>query len=203
MLVRDTLTEAIALRPRAGAVGLVLSLEGAAYYVFHSYQTRDQLASSNLRGKIELHDELLGRNETAQQKQNRYTNLIDHARNMAATTAVGPEGRHAEEVMIENWGGCTADFMNRRGRFPSKAEVFLTYCPCQPANAQPSPVRTIHNIIYPLSCAAKLQTFCTTGDRIGMNWKVYFDHPFGGVPGLNYNVGNLTIGPLPDYIVLP
>jgi len=206
LVFRNTLTEAQPLRQRAGAVGLILSLEGARYYVVLSRQTRDQVASSNLGNKLDLHRELRQRfNQPAiaATRQQEYTRLIPAARNFAAQTAMDPEGRHAEESMIEKWAETLQNFRALRGRAPKKAEVFLTHCPCQVANASPSPQRMLAGANYPVSCHQKLVRFCTTGNRATISWKIFYDHPFGGVAGLNVNQGNLTIGRIPAYIHMP
>lgn len=209
MLVRNTLTEALPLRTRAGAVGLVLSLEGARYYVFHSRQTRDQVASSVLQRRLELHHDLLHRGHEdpppydSAQGQLRYRELIGFARNMAARTAMDPEGRHAEEAMIEHWDEVLRDFANHRHRLPRCADVFLTYCPCQVTNRDPSPARQLGRIHYPLSCHEKLRRFCTTENRSHMHWTVYYEHLFQTVPGLDIHYGNLRIQRLPPHIVMP
>jgi hypothetical protein len=202
MLVRNTLTEARPLRDRPGAVGLVLSLEGARYYIFHSRQTRDQVASSMTRTKIDLHQELAARfNQPVipnNQRQAEYLRLAPAVRAAAATTAMDPAGRHAEEMMIENWDACVHDFQRHRGRAPLTAEVFLSYCPCQPTNNAPSPRRTFNGIVYPVSCSEKLKVFCR--HRLGMKWTVYYDHPFQNIAALNITIHNLRIMTRPAHI---
>lgn len=205
MLVRNTLTEALPLRARLGTVGLVLSLEGARYYVFHSRQSRDQIASGNLQQKIALHHELLHGNQPYNhaQGQQQYMTLLPFARAMAAQTYMEPEGRHAEESMIENWNNISHDFNTVRGRPPRRADVFLNFCPCQVINNNPSPARVLDHTHYPISCHRKLQQFCSTGNRLQMKWTIYYEQQFQNAIGLNTHVGNLRIMRLPPYIVMP
>jgi hypothetical protein len=212
--IKDTLTEAMPSRDRPGAVGLILSLEGARYSVFVSEQTRDQVASSSVGGragvggKIDLHRELLGRFGNPQPalapmaRQAEYLRILPAARAVAATTGMDPEGRHAEESMIELWDQSVNDFLALRGWPPAKAEAFLTHCPCQVTNAVPSTAKHLNGFAYPASCYEKLKTFCASGNRVGMNWNVYFDHPFGGL-ALDVVHGNLRIRPRPVYINMP
>jgi len=205
MQVRNTLSEALPLRTRAGAIGLVLSLEGAKYYVFISRQSRDQVASSNAGNKVRLHDELKRRFVptapalTQEMHQEKYQSILPVARAVAATTAMAPDGRHAEESMIEEWHLARTDFLRVRGHMPRKAEVFLTHCPCQLGNNAPSPVRQLSGIIFPESCHRKLMQFVSTGDRAPMKWTVYYDAPFQGL-SLHLNTGNLRIMLKPAYL---
>jgi hypothetical protein len=138
----------------------------------------------------------------AQQRQAEYRRILPFARAAAAATPMMVESRHAEESMIENWDRSYQDFVARRGRAPRKADVFLSHCPCQVANTSPSTGKHLAGNPYPASCYEKLKTFCTTGDRVGMKWTVYFDSPFLGQT-LDVTHGNLRICPRPDYILLP
>lgn len=204
MLVYNTLTEALPSRAKSGSIGLVLSLEGARYYVFNSRQSRDQVASSNLQKKIALHHELLHGNQPYVHSigQQKYQLLIPFAMGIAAQTYINPDGRHAEELMIESWDEILHDFNTIRGRNPIKAEVFLSFCPCQVTNSNPSPERILGYSLYPVSCHQKLNRFCSTGNRIQMKWSIYYDHPFKNAPGLNVNSFNLRIMKLPPHIRL-
>ncbi|MEZ2578468.1 hypothetical protein [Buttiauxella ferragutiae] len=205
MLVRNTLTEALPLRARLGTVGLVLSLEGARYYVFHSHQSRDQIAGVNLQQKIALHHELLRGNQPYNhaQDQQKFMALLPFARAMVAQTHMEPEGRHAEESMIENWNNILHDFKTVRGHPPRWADVFLNFCPCQVINNNPSPTRVLDHTHYPISCHRKLQQFCSTGNRLQMKWTIYYEQQFQNAMGLNIHVGNLRIMKLPPYIAMP
>lgn len=209
--ISNTLSEALPRRVRPGAVGLVLSLEGARYSVFLSTQSRDQVASSSVGGqggqggKIDLHRELLSRFHGPQpvlgamQRQAEYLRILPFARAAAASTGMMVEARHAEESMIEDWDRSYQDFVALRGRAPRRAEVFLSHCPCQVTNAAPSTGKYLNGAAYSASCHEKLKTFCTTGNRVGMKWTVYFDHPFQGL-SLNVTHANLRICLRPDYI---
>lgn len=205
MLIRNTLIEALPLRAKSGSVGLVLSLEGARYYVFHSRQSRDQIVSSNLQKKIALHHELVNSNTPYNnaQGQKKYQELFPFAMDIAAQTYMEPEGRHAEESMIENWNKIVQDFYLVRGRLPRKADVFLNFCPCQVFNKNPSPARMLDHTYYPISCHEKLKKFCLTGNRLDMKWSIYYEQQFQNAPILNINFCNLKVMRLPQEIAMP
>lgn len=198
----STLTEAVALRNRPGAVSLILNLEGTRYYVFHSRQTPEQVANAATFQKINLHRELLGQPALDDaQRQAAWARIVPTARAVAAQSAMD-EGRHAEEAMIEGYGACLDDFWRLRGRKPTDAEVYLTHCPCQMSNLAPSPARVLGGMTYVASCHLKLRAFCTTGTRTGTRWRVYYEHPFQG-GRLDETHGSLVIAPLPPHVTMP
>lgn len=209
MLAFNTLTQARAYTSRAGAVWCVLSLEGARYYVFHSHETRDQVANKNVGNKRALHMELALKfprlqatypfNATTGQKQAIYHQLLPTAQDMAGHAGIDPDGRHAEEHIIESWPQIRADFVGARSRLPTKAEVFLSYCPCQQANAHPSPRRIFNGTIYPVSCFDKLVHFCNRDDPALMTWVIYYNSPFQSL-SVTGTRGNLRIMQRPPYI---
>ena len=207
MLARDTLQEARHLRERPGAIGLVLGLDDLRFYVFHSRQTQDQVANSNTTLKTRLNRELAGRFagfrgqpfmqtlapvDTPALWQDNFRALLPFSRAAAQATQMDPEGRHAEEEMIENWQVCVADFFARHQRAPQGATVYLSHCPCQPDNTSPSPVRRLGGKMYSATCAMKLKQFCTTGDRAQMPWTVYYQNPFGDL-NIDLTQGRLRI----------
>ncbi|MET0341957.1 MAG: hypothetical protein ABW252_13210 [Polyangiales bacterium] len=196
-----TLTRAVALRNRPGAVSLILNLEGARYYVFHSRQTPEQVANAMTFQKINLHQELRGQPPLANaQRQAEWARIVPTAHAVAAQSSMD-DGRHAEESMIESWSACLDDFVRLRGRRPTSAEVYLTHCPCQMSNQAPSPARVLDGMTYAASCHLKLRAFCTTGTRASTRWCVYYEHPFQGAR-LDETHGSLVIAPLPAHIEL-
>lgn len=198
----DTLAEAVVLRRRSGAVGLIANLDGARYYVFHSRQSPEQVANTMTSQKVALHLELLRAPQPSNQwLQAEWRRIVPTARQVAAQCGMD-DGRHAEEVMIETWSECLADFQRLRGRPPSVAEVYLTHCPCQESNEAPSPARVLDGTLYPASCRLKLRSFCLTGTRASVRWRVYYEHPFHG-QWLDETYGPLVIQPLPAHITMP
>ena len=208
LIYRDTLIEALPLRERPGAIGLVLSLEGARYYVFVSRQSRDQVAKSATSAKIAMNEGILTHfdknrpKQTGQQFRDKFDEVAPLARSLAAQRGVEVEGRHAEELMIEQFDACRDNFVALRGRPPAKAEVFLSHCPCQTKDRAPSPARRLGAEYYPQTCKAKLLQFCTTGSRASMSWKVYYQHDMGAQRlDINESVGNLVMCRQPAYII--
>ncbi|MGY2293124.1 hypothetical protein ACW9H6_25945 [Pseudomonas sp. SDO528_S397] len=190
------------LRERPGAIGLVLSFEGARYYVFVSRQSRDQVANSAVGNKLKLHAQLLGRTLTKDQHQERYHAMLPVALSLATQRQVEAESRHAEESMIEHFDECVQNFVALRGRPPAKAEVFLSHCPCQSKDPGASPARMLAGTHYEATCKAKLIKFCTTGARSAISWKVYYQFDIGTSKlDINENLGNLTMCKQPAFIV--
>lgn len=214
----NTLTEAVALRKRPGAISLIVSLDGARYYVFHSRQSPEQVANTLVTRKIAMHLQLvrerLAQNQDLDElavahsacddsawQDDEWNRIVPTARKIAAQRGMD-DGRHAEEAMIEKWSECLADYRRLRGRSPSVAEVYLTHCPCQESDAAPSPARVLDGTLYPKSCRLELRAFCLTGTRASVRWRVYYEHPFHG-RSLDETYGSLRISPLPAYIVMP
>lgn len=203
LVYRDTLTEALYLRKRPGAIGLVLSLEGARYYVFVSRQSRDQVASSSVDSKIKLHAQLLGRTPTTDQYEEKYRAMLPAALDLVARRQVEFENRHAEELLIEHFDECVQNFITLRGRPPLKAEVFLSHCPCQSKDSGASPARMLAGTFYEATCKAKLLKFCTTGRRAMMLWKVYYQFDIGTSKlDINVRVNNLVMCKQPAFITV-
>lgn len=210
MLVYNTLSEAMPHRRRPGATGLILSLDGAVYFVFHSYQSRDQLASSSARAHINITNEINKRNlggnykapsiEADQQKWR--DKVLPVAKMQAEAAGIQNDGRHAEEVMIESWDKCCVEYRRRRNGFPSIADVFLEFSPCKIDNHEPSPARPLAGRSYPVSCQDKLREFCNTGDRCGVKWRIYWDQAFQGLAS-NIVHGNMIIQQRPSYMPDP
>lgn len=202
LILANTLTEAVALRKRPGAISLIVSLDGARYYVFHSRQSPEQVANTLVSRKVAMHLQLVRTPLAPKQWQNdEWKRIAPTARKVAAQRGMD-DGRHAEEAMIEKWSECLADYRRLRGRSPSMAEVYLTHCPCQESDAAPSPARVLDGTLYPKSCRLKLRAFCLTGTRASVRWRVYYEHPFHG-RSLDETYGSLRIAPLPAYIVMP
>ncbi|MDY7531571.1 hypothetical protein RGV33_07755 [Pseudomonas sp. Bout1] len=201
LVYRDTLTEALPLRERPGAIGLVLSLEGARYYVFISRQSREQVANSAVGSKLKLHAQLLKRTLTADQHQEKYRSMLPVAQDLVAQRQVDVESRHAEELLIEHFDECVQNFVSLRGRPPAKAEVFLSHCPCQSKDPGASPARMLAGSFYEATCKAKLMKFCTTGTRAAISWKVYYQFDIGSSKlEINENLNNLTMCKQPAFI---
>ena len=201
LVYRDTLTQALPLRERPGAVGLVLSLEGARYYVFVSRQSREQVANSAVGNKLKLHAQLLGGALTPAQHQEKYRSMLPLAVALATQREVAAESRHAEELLIERFDECVGNFVALRGRPPAKAEVFLSHCPCQAKDPGASPARMLAGAFYDATCKAKLIKFCTTGARAAIAWKIYYQFDIGASKlEINENLGNLRMCKQPAYI---
>lgn len=201
LVYRDTLTEALPLRERPGAIGLVLSLEGARYYVFISRQSREQVANSAVGSKLKLHAQLLKRTLTADQHQEKYRSMLPVAQDLVAQRQVDVESRHAEELLIEHFDECVQNFVSLRGRPPAKAEVFLSHCPCQSKDPGASPARMLAGSFYEATCKAKLMKFCTTGTRAAISWKVYYQFDIGSSKlDINESLNNLTMCKQPAFI---
>lgn len=209
MLVRDTLTEAMALARSRGnrTVWLVLSLEGAVYFVFFSRQDVVGLANTNAYMRVALNAQIRGEvppaNGAAYQQV--WNGIRPTALQAATHSVVDPTDRHAEESMIEQWDPCVAAFVAGRGRTPRKAEIFLSHSPCFPTAAQPSPPRMLAGAHYPASCEEKLKTFAGSGTRSLMRWSVYYERAFGGrtVPQANFQHQNLRVLSIPGHVQLP
>ncbi len=201
LIYRETLTEALALRERPGAVGLVLSLEGARYYVFISRQSRDQVANSAVGHRLKVNAQLLNRTLTPSEYQAKFASLLPIARYLAVQREVDAEGRHAEELMIERFNECIQNFVALRGRPPAKAEVFLSHCPCQSKDPGASPARMLAGTFYPSTCKAKLTKFCTTGARSAIAWRVYYQFDIGvSKLDINERLNNLVMCKQPAFI---
>jgi hypothetical protein len=201
LVYRDTLKEALPLRERPGAIGLVLSLEGARYYVFISRQSREQVANSAVGNKLKLHAQLLNRTLTASEHQDSYRSMLPVAQALVAQRGVDVESRHAEELLIEHFDECVQNFVSLRGRPPAKAEVFLSHCPCQSKDPGASPARMLAGTFYEATCKAKLMKFCTTGNRAAMSWKVYYQFDIGSSKlDINEHLNNLTLCKQPAFI---
>lgn len=201
LVYRNTLREALPLRERPGAIGLVLSLEGARYYVFVSRQSREQVANSAVGNKLKLHAQMLKRTLTKDQHQKLYQATLPVALNLVTQRGVQAESRHAEESMIEHFDECVQNFVALRGRPPAKAEVFLSHCPCQSKDPGASPARMLAGTHYEATCKAKLIKFCTTGSRSAISWKVYYQFDIGTSKlDINENLGNLTMCKQPAFI---
>ncbi|MGY2274104.1 MULTISPECIES: hypothetical protein [Pseudomonas] len=201
LVYRNTLSEALPLRERAGAIGLVLSLEGARYYVFVSRQSRDQVANSAVGNKLRVSAQLLKVPPSPQIHQAKYAQLLPIARDLATQRGVEAESRHAEELLIEHFDECVQNFVALRGRPPAKAEVFLSHCPCQSKDPGASPARTLAGTYYEATCKAKLIKFCTSATRAAISWKVYYQFDIGTSKlDINENLGNLTMCKQPAFI---
>jgi hypothetical protein len=204
LVYRDTLREALPLRERPGAIGLVLSFEGARYYVFVSRQSRQQVANSAVGNKLKMHNELqmFARKLTTNQHQELYRAMLPLALGQATQRQVLAESRHAEELMIEHFDDCVRNFVSLRGRPPGKAEVFLSHCPCQSKDPGASPARMLADTQYEATCKAKLIKFCTTGARSAIAWKVYYQFDIGTSKlDINENRGNLIMCKQPAFII--
>ncbi|MDR9753250.1 hypothetical protein RG836_17510 [Pseudomonas sp. SZMC_28357] len=201
LVYRNTLREALPLRERPGAIGLVLSLEGARYYVFVSRQSREQVANSAVGNKLKLHAQMLKRTLTKDEHQKLYQATLPVALDLVTQRGVQAESRHAEESMIEHFDECVQNFVALRGRPPAKAEVFLSHCPCQSKDPGASPARMLAGTHYEATCKAKLIKFCTTGSRSAISWKVYYQFDIGTSKlDINENLGNLTMCKQPAFI---
>ncbi len=240
--VANTLSEALPKRTRAGAIGLVLGLDGSKYYVFRSHQSREGVTNSMVRTKIGLHEELLRMTSSRRrqepgspdvhgitegmvglkvklheellrsrhalsapttmdnaERQAEFLRINPTAQQVATQTAIEPEGRHAEEQMIEQWAQVRNHFVQSTGKAPKAAQIFLSHCPCQPANQRPSSAKTLAGVNYPLSCKDKLLLFCRLNERSQMKWNVYYDSPFEG-KNVNVQIGDIKIEWKPHYL---
>lgn len=206
MLVYGTLTEAMKHRRRSGATGLVLSLDGALYFVFHSYQSREQLASSSARAHINITNELHTKfhdpnfKPSSDADQAKWADKVfPFANKLAEQLGLPEEGRHAEEMMIENWSLCCDRYREVRKGPPKMAEVFLEFCPCQITNANASTAKMLAGHNYPRSCKEKLLFFTQEGDRASMKWRIYWDQMFHG-QSFDLQNDKLKIIKTPDYV---
>jgi hypothetical protein len=167
----------------------------------HSRQSPEQVANALASRKIALHLQLV-RTPLApnQWLQDEWERIVPTAREVAAQR--GMDGRHADEVMIEKWSECLADYRRLRGRPPSVAEAYVTHCPCQESSDAPSSARLLDGTMYPESCRLEPRAFCLTGTRASMRWRVYHEQPFQS-QSLDETYGSLVIAPLPAHIVMP
>ena len=208
MIIRNTLTEAMTVARARGnlTVWLVLSLEGAVYFVFFSRQDLVGLANRNAFLRVGLNAQIRGELPPVDQARQLVWQRIQPVALSAAThSVVDPAGRHAEESMIEHWPQCLVEFLARRNRPPRRADIFISHSPCFQGAASPSPARILGGVQYPVSCEQKLRIFTHTGDRVGIRWSVYYELAFGGRGPLqaNFHYGHLRVQRRPNYIYLP